>query len=122
LSRKSKTLAVIFFSIIFIASYLVFILEDSVTDELLFLGFEDDTVYSEGYTFESYLKIKKGDRLEEVYRVLGKPIKEQKQKYILKNLVLHYSKSKSNSHYRMREIHLNKDSIVVKKVSGAWID
>ena len=127
MSRRFKTLATVFFSIIFFISCLIFILEDSVIDELLLLGFGGDTIYSERYTFESYSKIKKGDRLEEVYRVLGKPISERKKKYnFLKNgevnLILEYSKSKSDADYRLREIHLNKDNIVVKKVSGAWID
>lgn len=62
----------------------------------------DDSEYSEKYSHSKFLKIKNGMTLREVYDVLGKPIRADKNG--TEYFCLWHSWSPKSTHYRRRNI------------------
>jgi hypothetical protein len=68
-----------------------------------------DTVFSNDYTHERFLKIEKGMTEKEVIDILGQPINRwtPKEKY----MGLTYSQSEGSTHYRLRQIYLTEGRV-----------
>lgn len=75
-----------------------------------------DTVFSENYTDEGFLKIKKGITEEEVIKILGEPL----VRWIPEDnyLGLQYSLSKESTNYHLRQVYLSQGK--VKEIIGYY--
>jgi len=75
-----------------------------------------DTIFSEDYTDEGFLRIENGMNEEEVIEILGEPLNRwtPKDNYV----GLTYSQSKTSTHYRLRQVYLTNGK--VKEVIGYY--
>lgn len=75
-----------------------------------------DTVFSEHYTHEGFLRIEEGMTEDQVLEILGEPINRwtPKEDY----LGLTYSQSPGSTHYRLRQIYLTEGR--VKEIYGYY--
>ncbi|PZD79203.1 hypothetical protein [Mesonia sp. K7] len=79
----------------------------------------DDTVYSNQYFDSKFLEIKEGMSLDQVYDILGTPIREDKEEN--ENYLLWFSMSPNSLNYRKRNVILENNK-VVKIHSEYYID
>jgi hypothetical protein len=117
---KKNKLILIFFTLLltYYCSNYYKIKIDGLKNELFGVITYTQTDYSNNYTHEKFLKIKIGMNLNEVIKLIGEPINSTKNK---EELLLVYSNSKADTHYRKRIIIL-RDKKVVKIITGVYID
>lgn len=69
-----------------------------------------DTEFSEKYSDEGFLKIKKGMNEQEVLKILGEPLERWTPQ---KNYDgFQYTRSKASTHYRLRQVYLTNGRVI----------
>jgi hypothetical protein len=86
---------------------------DGVRGAFFSILFADTTVYAPNYTDLGYRSIRIGETEESVLRILGEPTEhDSPDGYVAR---WRYTKSKSDSHYRMRQISFKNGRVVSKE-------
>lgn len=85
---------------------------DGIRGAIFHTIFPDTSVYAVGYSDAAYRKVRIGDAQELVRSLLGEPIERD---LIVGIERWRYSRSKSDSHYRMRQISFKNGRVVSKE-------
>jgi hypothetical protein len=100
---------------------------DGISGEIFGLITEADTRYSDGYSHNKFACIKIGMTEKQVIEIIGEPIVRWKP-YLYNNyrekrhfVGLQYSESPSDTHYRLRQVYLDKGK-VVEIISYYYLD
>jgi outer membrane protein assembly factor BamE (lipoprotein component of BamABCDE complex) len=86
---------------------------DGVSGAIISIPFHDTTVYAPNYTDAAYRRIKVGETEEDVRKMLGEPFEhDSPDGYVAR---WRYAKSRSDSHYRMRQVSFKNGRVVSKE-------
>ena len=86
---------------------------DGIRGAIFSTVFHDTTVYAPNYTDAAYLRIRVGETEEDVLKILGEPFEhDSPDGYVAR---WRYAKSRSDSHYRMRQISFKNGRVVSKE-------
>lgn len=112
------------YTIILLCSVILFYVNRSIIiDETLLLFLGDTTIYSKKYSEKNFNRIQEGQDYKEVISKLGPPIyfDEIQNKNGNKEVLMEYTRSSSDSHYRIRIIVIQ-DGKVSNKIKSTHID
>lgn len=107
--------------LVFVASgflYVHFAFLDGIRGVLLSVVFPDSTVYAPEYSEEAFRRLGLSADQQEVIRALGPPLEKDSCDALER---WHYSKSASDSHYRVRLL-VFKDGYVVERIAYYLVD
>ena len=99
---------------------------DGLSGEIYGLLLSTDTHYASNYSHQSFSKVKKGMTEKEVLSLLGEPLYRSQVPQKANQSVLDYdkwfySRSPSNTHYRIRQIKF-REGKVSKLIGYFWVD
>lgn len=103
--NQSKNLVVAGFLVVLLIGHLWSL--DGIHGNLFGLIGHEDTVYAPGYTDAGFRRIKTGMTEQEVFGIIGKPLKEYRPDMTESMRVLLYSESPRDTDYRIRQINLS---------------
>lgn len=86
---------------------------DGIRGELLGLVFITDTEYARSYTDKNFSKIKVGISKSEVIEYIGDPLSVWENE---REFLLNYSRSPKDTHYRIRQVSISKQTNQVTEV------
>lgn len=123
ITKFFKTVFYIFFALVNLLIITVFIsFKVPVFQELVLPHFyEEETIFTDGYSFDAWKKIGKKDSMSKVIKLLGEPFNKTKGSDGL--IRWFYSKQgPKDTNYKIRIIVFNDKNKVIKKIRGYYLD
>ncbi len=125
ISANLRTQPVPFWSIVFglalvVSGFLIahYAVEDGVRRLIFPYFFEDTTVYPPQYEETTFENIQVGANMDDVVRSLGPPLEQDSCDGLVR---WRYSKSSSDSHYRVRQLVFS-NGRVIRKTAYYYVD
>jgi len=125
ISANLRTHPVPFWSVVFgvalvVSGFLIahYVVEDGVRGLIFPYFFEDTTVYAPQYEETAFKNIQVGANMDDVARALGSPLEKDSCDGVVR---WRYSKSNSDSHYRVRQL-VFRNGKVTRKIAYYYVD